>query len=433
VAASDFALSLRQDPITLIATLAIAALVFVRGDRLRRALAAGALLYLLYVLRIGGDFMSGRFFSAPLFLCVACLATSDALLPKQSRAFALLAALALPLLGQTPPAFTGADFGKGYEMVANQAHDVRAVFFPVASLTHAPLFTTEPPDHSWARAGHDLRRAARDPAQRVHVADALGFAGYYAGPDVHIVDHWALADPLLARMPAIEGTRGHYTRAIPEGYLETLALGKNVIREPTVAAYYAQLALVVRGPLWSMARMRAIWQLNTGAFDTWIERDAYLQARSFDVRVELENPSEHPKVMLAIWNDGRRSAHVLDNRSQRGKRYALRFTVDAAGARIVPGSLAPSAVLSDGRPAPQQLERFEKLRARGLLTFSAIFSKPAPSSTDVYDLLFGYRIADERILMLRRALRLTAIDFPNRPWSNATLGNVLRVQWTAQR
>ncbi len=58
------------------------------GDRCRRRdalaarswrklpLAAGCLLYLAYIVRVGGDFMSGRFLTAPLFLAVAVWATT---------------------------------------------------------------------------------------------------------------------------------------------------------------------------------------------------------------------------------------------------------------------------------------------------------------------------------------------------------------------
>jgi arabinofuranosyltransferase len=424
------ALSLRQDPLTLVAILSIAVLVFARGDRMRRALVAGALLYLLYVLRIGGDFMTGRFLSAPFFLCVACLATSDELLSKYSRPLALAVALALPWLGQTPPAFTDDDFGAGYVMLAHEAHDERAAFFPVSSLTHAARSTPNRPNHAWARAGHALRREARDRAQRVRVVDAIGYAGYYAGPDVHIVDHWALADPLLARMPAIEGKLGHFTRAIPDGYLETLATSKNVIREPSFAAYYAQLALVVRGSLWSMARMRAIWKLNTGALEGLITRSAYLRARSFEVRLEVENPTDHPLVLVHAWNDGRRSAYVLDDRSQRGKRYALRLSIDAKGARVVPGSLEPSTLLGGELPAPHRIEHFEGLRARGLLSLSTIFSSLEPAASDIYDLRFGYRIDGESIQLVRQPSPHTALDFPHRGWISGPLGNVLRAHWS---
>ncbi len=46
-------------------------LVTVRKDLKARAVAGGIVLYVLYIVSIGGDFMSGRFFTAPVFLAVA--------------------------------------------------------------------------------------------------------------------------------------------------------------------------------------------------------------------------------------------------------------------------------------------------------------------------------------------------------------------------
>ena len=34
---------------------------------------------------------------------------------------------------------------------------------------------------------------------------AVGMRGFYAGPQVHLVDRLGLGDPLLARIPAIRG------------------------------------------------------------------------------------------------------------------------------------------------------------------------------------------------------------------------------------
>jgi arabinofuranosyltransferase len=65
--------SINRDPVTLI-TLAFALVVVVRSRDARLiAAAVGIALYLLYIVKIGGDFMSGRFFSVPLIFAVALL------------------------------------------------------------------------------------------------------------------------------------------------------------------------------------------------------------------------------------------------------------------------------------------------------------------------------------------------------------------------
>ena len=43
------------------------------GQVMSTAFAAGLLLYIVYIARIGGDFMSGRFLAAPFFMAVLFL------------------------------------------------------------------------------------------------------------------------------------------------------------------------------------------------------------------------------------------------------------------------------------------------------------------------------------------------------------------------
>ena len=98
----------------------------------------------------------------------------------------------------------------------------------------------------------------------------VGFLGYYAGPDVHIVDRNGLTDPLLARLPVrdpVDWRIGHFRREVPAGYIDTLRDGRNLIQDPDLAAYYEPLRFVTSGRLWSTARWFEIWRFNTGAYD----------------------------------------------------------------------------------------------------------------------------------------------------------------------
>ena len=102
----------------------------------------------------------------------------------------------------------------------------------------------------------------------------VGFIGYFAGPAVHIVDRYALTDPLLARLSAVSVEKwriGHFERDIPAGYVQTLRTGVNQIQNPNLAKYYDALALITRAPLFSRERLIAIWKMNTGQFDFLLE------------------------------------------------------------------------------------------------------------------------------------------------------------------
>ena len=94
---------------------------------------------------------------------------------------------------------------------------------------------------------------------------AIGYAGYFAGRQLHILDPVALSDPLLSRLPtAVPWRIGHFQRDVPPGYQSTLETGRNVIADPGVAMFYDQLALVTRGPLWTRHRWAAIIRVNLG-------------------------------------------------------------------------------------------------------------------------------------------------------------------------
>ena len=53
-------------------------------------------------------------------------------------------------------------------------------------------------------------------------------------------------------------------REIPEGYLDTLASGRNVIRDVRIGMLYAKIRIVTRDPVWSVQRWRTILSLLAG-------------------------------------------------------------------------------------------------------------------------------------------------------------------------
>jgi arabinofuranosyltransferase len=110
-----------------------------------------------------------------------------------------------------------------------------------------------------ARRGLELRQSGR----RVVEFGAVGMTGLFAGPEVHIIDRFALTDPLLARRPANPGSRiGHFERRLPAGYIASVRSGKNQIESRRLAAYYDDLVLITQGPLWTWERWKAILRLN---------------------------------------------------------------------------------------------------------------------------------------------------------------------------
>jgi len=257
--------TLRLDPLTALA-IAAGLLFALRGGGRERALAAGVAAYLAYVVWIGGDFMSGRFLSAPLAGGAALLARWR---PQRLRWTVALPFLPLALLALAMPRSplrAGPDYGELRRNAIDRRGiaDERAFYYEATGLWRA-LAGAPIPDHHAIRDGRQLR--AQGPS--VQLRGGVGFVGYYAGPEVYLVEPWAITDPLLARLPVsrTQSVRiGHFTRDIPEGYLESLASGDNRIADPRIAALFDAVTTVTRAPLWSRRRLAEIWKLNRGAY-----------------------------------------------------------------------------------------------------------------------------------------------------------------------
>ena len=86
------------------------------------------------------------------------------------------------------------------------------------------------PTFKWAADGKLLRRiAAADKKKLVIAVSNIGFLGFYAGPDVWIVDNFALTDPLLARLPPPPDPywrTGHFWRAFRSAISELCEAAK---------------------------------------------------------------------------------------------------------------------------------------------------------------------------------------------------------------
>ena len=77
VASQGFAYLLNSaanDPVTLLAIGVFVSVALAAQPRVTWPVALGTVLYVMYVVRVGGDFMSGRFLTAPLFCAVALFA-----------------------------------------------------------------------------------------------------------------------------------------------------------------------------------------------------------------------------------------------------------------------------------------------------------------------------------------------------------------------
>jgi arabinofuranosyltransferase len=238
----------RWDPLTLGVVIA-ATVIALREPPPGLWRGLGMLLYLSYVVKIGGDFMAGRFFTPVLLVAAYTLAARFPLARYGALVVAGLLLYAAVLPGG--PWKVGRSYRALYDYnvpAESGIADEKGYYFGEASLRGHLAGWDEP---------------GPSPDEPVTVAGAVGKTGLQAGLDHIVVDENALCDPLLARLPAERPWRiGHFRRAIPQGYLESLREGRNLVVNPYVHALYEDVRRVTQGPLWDAGRWRAIARLN---------------------------------------------------------------------------------------------------------------------------------------------------------------------------
>lgn len=213
--------------------------------------------------------MSGRFFTAALFGAVAIMLQVNIKTKQPIYTLFILAVIALSFsTGRSPILTTSRD---GRQLTPeNGINDNRLFYFQWTGLVKV-LRTKDFPKFDWVMKAKDFRGTGFPLTK----SGAVGFYGFYVGPDVHIIDKYGLTDPLLARLPTsdLDDWRiGHFERDLPELYWETVKLRSiNRIQDPNLRIYYDKLSIVVRGDLFSWDRLIEIWRFNTGYYNSLIE------------------------------------------------------------------------------------------------------------------------------------------------------------------
>ncbi len=273
--------TLNLDPLTLIAIAAGFAVVLITRNRKAAPLSVGVFVYLVYIISVGGDFMSGRFFAVPLLASLMLISQWRHAETWATRLIPLAAVMLIGLTSPRPPLFSDKSYGTHGESGINEKGiaDERAWYYQSTGL----LTTSrgQPmPAHHWSDDG----RRVRLKGDSFMTLGCVGFAGYYAGPDVHIYDGLALTEPLLARLPTIDlrdWRVGHFGRVPPWKYLEGLENGTNTIEDSSLSAFYDSLCLITRGDILDWDRLVAIWRINTGGYDYLVE--AYTEKPRLEV------------------------------------------------------------------------------------------------------------------------------------------------------
>ncbi|BAW81128.1 hypothetical conserved protein [Candidatus Nitrosoglobus terrae] len=266
--------SLDRDPLTLF-WIALGLLLGARGSAIHKALAAGIGLYIVYIISVGGDFMEGRFFTVPFF--VASVMIAKALLnrlDKEYTAYMTVALLAFGIFSLQPNIFSGFDYSH-VKIYNDGIADERGFYSQGYGLLAAPKSTFARPEWTIGDDRYQAEMICRSLGREsctlqfsAKVKVRCGFLGFFSvhdGPGTHYIDTCALADPLLARLPAKYDPNwriGHFHRELPAGYLESIKFNDNRIQDPKLRAYYEVIRTITRGSLNSRERIMQILKIN---------------------------------------------------------------------------------------------------------------------------------------------------------------------------
>jgi arabinofuranosyltransferase len=277
--------SLNLDPITLfIITTAIACtLVYSYRNKKYKLilLVLSVLLYLFYVVKVGGDFMTGRFFTYPFLLSIIILTQIE--LSGAARKLLLVLIILINIISPYSPVKSDGSYRRNElsysQIVINGGvADERAWYLPSTGLMN---LSSKSSTILGVEKSLDTTRTYRDSITAfIEAPLVLGFPSYSAGPNVYIFHWMGLSDPLIARLPssvtAEEDLRiGHFDRKIPDGYIETLKTGRNQMTDKNLAMFYEKLSIIIRGDIFSGERFSTIYKMNTGQYDYLIDRKFY--------------------------------------------------------------------------------------------------------------------------------------------------------------
>lgn len=243
-------------------------------------LALGILLYGVYVIYIGGDFMMGRHFTVMFLMSViGCIYfVNNELVSEKEKVinykslparFITVAIICCLVYSITTNVISSQfEFGNNFN---SPISDERATYFHFTSLFNNAL--------SYMSTGRMCITNAWNDYGIVELKDANINSGIlrmvpgiskYDHNEMYLNDLYALGDPYLSKLPAVREDNwriGHMYREAPKGYYDTINFGGNQIENESAKEYYEVIKLITRGDLFDKARIQAIIDINLGKYD----------------------------------------------------------------------------------------------------------------------------------------------------------------------
>jgi arabinofuranosyltransferase len=290
-----------SDPLTVCVIFFAIILLALRKDRRNLMAGLGLLASVIYVVSTGGDFMGGRFVSAPFLTAVLLItlgapikievpineshrkkgkkAPRGSIMEFVNRNRLRLAVFSLvfyniliPLAPVKTPFQAGFLKREFYEKKLFDLPNALGNIYQNTPYYYAsnPLFYSKGGFPFGNLSFHSVRDCRHCKVLKDEPIPALieggGIVGFCRGPSHQLIDPQAITDPLLARLPIPDLAKGfvpgHFSRPVPEGLLESYSEKRNMLKDPKLRNYYEKLLIVTRGPIFSMIRLKYIFELN---------------------------------------------------------------------------------------------------------------------------------------------------------------------------
>jgi len=227
-------------------------------------LVIGVILYAIYVIYIGGDFMMGRFFSVLIIASAFGISKLDLkFVPGNIIIIVFIGLTSMIFMGnERSPVYVKTDY-IDKTIYNNGLADEKGFYFQGSSLMK--ILCGQNGIYIGKR---DKIYSYKDfifPRQVVQKV-TIGINEYNSLPGLYAIDDFCLADPLRSKMKKITGEirMGHLKREIPEGYIESLRTNRNLIKDEKIAKYYDKIRLITRGKIFDLKRFLAIIEVNFG-------------------------------------------------------------------------------------------------------------------------------------------------------------------------
>lgn len=280
-----------MDILLVLMPILLIAISFFRKIRDAMLLSIGIIIYNIYVISIGGDFMLGRHLTVQFFLALYGLLLmknqDDSLFTYKGNKVALtsflMACCIIGLVFGTCVRMIAKDYlyDSTWDDTGTSVADEKSVYYPYTGLvpyTYNLVVNQKNMHVEMAKLEIETIDSFRTKGDVGNYSWGVsGIAAFYEMDKgtMYLTDRYGLMDPLLSHLPAIKHEHwrvGHMVREEPDGYPESIAAGKNLIRSEALHEFYDKVLMIITGDIWNKERLQTIWNMNTGKFDYLIQK-----------------------------------------------------------------------------------------------------------------------------------------------------------------